>query len=128
MLCTNPSAKAYVNVPLCPVEFFEALKPVHPSGVCVPLHFVVFVHVSVPVHALSVSKPVQSGVFCCPHAHVSFMFVVAPFKHSFWVAPPILPCFHCIYYISVMGALLPFCPSALLPFCLGAHGWVPRSC
>ena len=69
---------------LC-AQFFEALKPVHPSGVCVPLHFVVFVHVPVPVHALSVGKPVQSGVFCCPHTQGSFMFVVALFKLSFWV-------------------------------------------
>ena len=43
------------------------------------------------------------------------------FEHSFWIVPPYpSPFFHCIYYISVTGALL--------PFCVGAHGWVARIC
>ena len=34
-------------------SFCEALAPVNPSGVCVPLQFTVFVHAPAPVHAFS---------------------------------------------------------------------------
>ena len=37
----------------CQAGFCEALVPAHPSGVCAPLYFAVFVHALVPVHALS---------------------------------------------------------------------------
>ena len=39
--------------------FLEALVPVHPSGVCVPLHFAVFVLAHAPEHAFSLSW------YCC---------------------------------------------------------------
>ena len=58
------------------VFFLEALVPVHPSGVCVPLHFAVFVLAHAPEHAFSLSW------YCCavddfPRARGSFVFVVA---------------------------------------------------
>ena len=33
--------------------FHEELVPVHPSGVCISLHFAMFIPVAVPVHALN---------------------------------------------------------------------------
>lgn len=53
LLCICASAFAFVNVPLCPAVFSEALEPVHPSGICASLHFAVFVCSPAPVHALS---------------------------------------------------------------------------
>ena len=53
LLYTCASAFAYVNVSSCPAVFCEALVPVHPSGVCLPLDFAVFVHAPVPVHVSS---------------------------------------------------------------------------
>ena len=49
------------------VVFHEALVPVHPSGVCFPLHFAMFIPVAVPV---------LSAVFCYPQVHGCFLFVV----------------------------------------------------
>ena len=56
LLCTRASAFAYVNVPSCPVVFFEAFVQVHLSGVCLPLHFAVFVRAPVLVNALSYNR------------------------------------------------------------------------
>ena len=50
---THTHTQIYIYVPSCPRVFCEALGPVHPSGVCVPLHFAVFVRAPVLVHALS---------------------------------------------------------------------------
>ena len=44
-----------------------------PSGVCVPLRFAVFMHLSQYMLGVSVGNPVWSTVFCCPHAHGSLM-------------------------------------------------------
>ena len=52
-LCTLASAYANVNIPSCQRYFLEALVPVHPSGVCVPLHFAVFVLANTPEHTFS---------------------------------------------------------------------------
>ena len=52
-LCTLASAYANVNIPSCQRFVLEALVPVHPSGVCVPLHFAVFVLAHAPEHAFS---------------------------------------------------------------------------
>ena len=60
-LCTLASAYAHVNIPSCQRCFLEALVPVHPSRVCVSLHFTVFV------------------LAHCPRARRSLVFVVAPF-------------------------------------------------
>ena len=70
------------------------------------------------LHNLSV----QSAVLCCPHVRGSLVFVRhSTFDHSFWVVPPSPPLFPLYtYYISLRGALL--------PFCVGAYGWVARIC
>ena len=54
-LCTLTLTSAYdhVNIPSCQRCFLEALVPMHPSGVCVPLHFAVFVLAHAPEHAFS---------------------------------------------------------------------------
>ena len=120
LFCTCASAFAYVNIPSCPTVFCEALAPMHAAGVCAPLLFGLFMHLRQCMRGASIGKPVQSAVLCCPHVRGSLVFVVAPFyfEHSFWVVPPypllFLLYIH-VYYISVMGALL--------PFCVGAHGW-----
>ena len=49
-LCTLASAYAHVNIPSC---FLEVFVLVHPSGVCVHLHFAVFVLAHTPEHAFS---------------------------------------------------------------------------
>ena len=54
LLCTRASASTYVHVPSCQRCFARHLHvSVHWSGVCVPLHFTVFVRAATPVHALS---------------------------------------------------------------------------
>ena len=50
-LCTLAIAYAHVNIPSCQRCSLEALVPVHPSGVCVPLHFAVFLRVAAPMCA-----------------------------------------------------------------------------
>ena len=46
--CIRLCQRSFVRAVFC-----EALAPVHPLGVCIPLHFAVFVPAAVPVHALS---------------------------------------------------------------------------
>ena len=52
-LCTLASANAHVNIPSCQWCSLEAVVPVHPSGVCVLLHFAVFLRVAAPMRAWS---------------------------------------------------------------------------
>ena len=61
---------AYVNVPSCVLVFCEALVPVHLSGVCIPLHFALFVPAPVPLHALIVLISL-----CCQQSSVVHMCV-----------------------------------------------------
>ena len=72
-----------------------------------------FMHLHQCMPGASVGKPVQSAVLCCPHARVSFVFVIAHsiFERSFWVAPHPLLAFLPLYihYISVTGARLLSC-------------------
>ena len=53
LLCTLASAFAHVNIPSCQRCFLKALVPMHPSGVCFPFHFAVFVLAHAPEHAFS---------------------------------------------------------------------------
>ena len=53
LLCTGDTAYAYVSVPSVIDVVREALAPGYPSGVCLPLHFAMFISVAAPVHALS---------------------------------------------------------------------------
>ena len=54
-LCTLTltSAYAHVKIPSCKRCFLEALVLMHPSGVCVPLHFAVFVLARTPEYDFS---------------------------------------------------------------------------
>ena len=54
-LCTLTltSAYAHVKIPSCKRCFLEALVPMHSSGVCVPLHFAVFVLARTPEYDFS---------------------------------------------------------------------------
>ena len=81
-----------------------------------------FMHLHQCMHGASIGKPVQSAVFWCPRVRGSLVFFVVPFyiqTQFLGCSPPTLHFFPLyMYYISVMGALL--------PFCLRTHGWVAR--
>ena len=123
MLCTRASAFTYVNVPLCPAVFCEALAPVHPAGDCIPLHFAVCVCAPAPVHALSL---LLSTCVWIPHVCRS------AFLHSSIVSglSPLPSLVSTAYIISVWR--VPFFPSWLgcqdLPAigAVSSRNWLPR--
>ena len=120
LLCTCTSAFAYV--PSCSAMFRDSVAPVQLAGVWIPLYFAVFVHTPVPVHALSQHWQAceVSGLL------LSTCTLILVFCYSTVLCPSIGPglfgplpsLVSRVDYISEMGALL--------PFCIGAHGWAAR--
>ena len=115
--CIHLCQHSFISSGVC-----EALMPVHPSGVCVPLHFAVFVHAPACFELVLVSLCSQRSSVVHMRVDPSCISCSAILSSSIvsGLSSPTLPCFYRIYSISVTGALP--------PFSVEAQGWVARIC
>jgi len=84
-----------------------------------------FMHLYQCTHGDRVGKPMQSVVFCCPHACAWIPRVCGSAILLSYIISGLFPPYPSLYSIVYTNISV---TGALLPFCMGAHGWVAMIC
>lgn len=114
---------AFVSTAWCPAVFCEALMPVHLSGVCVSLHFAVFVWARARFEQALVRLCSQQASFVLMQVDPSCAHCSAILPSSIVSGFPPPPSLVSIVYIIIISVT-----GAFLPFCMGIYGWVAEIC